>query len=344
MAGVPDRIGADAGRAVALVGLMLAAGAVVAVAAGGVRLLTLPLELPGVGRAAVRGVGVLAVAVGIVVLLRERRRISADEPGPEPTVVALRTAGTIMGVITLLALLDPPPIPRAPEAERVPTFAPRAQPDDDGPAGETRVMRGPPDGRGLTPRGGSGTRSSGDGAGPPTPMAEEAVASPGLLQRIGPWLPPLLFLAFLLLCWHLLTRKTPEQSDEDGGGWNLLAPTDAEMGLETALDEMTEDEVGGSVPRERITAAYLRLLAALADAGAGRRPHEGPHEHLRRVLAPLGVRPEPLHRLAELYVLAQFSERPVTDRHRAAAVDALEASLADLRAARARGARRRGAA
>jgi hypothetical protein len=58
---------------------------------------------------------------------------------------------------------------------------------------------------------------------------------------------------------------------------------------------------------------------------------EAPYEHLHRVLAPLGIRPGPLHRLAGLYVMAQFSERPVTEEHRAAAALSLEVSLEGLR-------------
>lgn len=340
--GIPETV--DVRRALASIGLVLGAGAMVAVAAGGARLLTLPLELGDVGTIVVRLAGVLAVVGAIVVLLRQGGRIRAEESGPEPTVVALRTAATIMGVITVLAFLDPPPVPPIPGVETTPSFAPRDTPEDDGPGGEGRTVR-PPQGRGgFTPMRGSGSRGSGEGAAPPTPTAAETAAPPGLLQRIGPWLPPLLFLAFLFLCWHLLTRTSPEAAEEEGGLWNLLAPAEARAGLETALDEVADGSMVAGRPGEQITAAYLRLLGALADAGAGRRPHEGPHEHLGRVLSPLGVRPEPLRRLAELYVLAQFSERPVTDAHRAAAVAALESSLADLRTAAAGGAPRRGAA
>lgn len=106
----------------------------------------------------------------------------------------------------------------------------------------------------------------------------------------------------------------------------------AEAGLEASLAAVTAD----SSPRDAISDAYARLLAALADAGAGRRAHEAPHEHLGRVLTPLGVRSEPLHRLAELFVLARFSQRPVTGAHRDDAVDALSQALADLRATDAR--------
>jgi hypothetical protein len=108
-----------------------------------------------------------------------------------------------------------------------------------------------------------------------------------------------------------------------------LDAADAEAGLEASLDEIAAD---GADPGRQIADAYRRLLAALAAAGAPRQPHEAPHEHLHRALGPLGVHPDPLHRLAELYVAAQFSERPMTVRHRAAAAEALEVSLAGLRA------------
>ncbi len=106
----------------------------------------------------------------------------------------------------------------------------------------------------------------------------------------------------------------------------------AEAGLEASLDAVTADRS----PRDAISDAYARLLAALADAGAGRRTQEAPHEHLDRVLTPLGVRSEPLHRLAELFVLARFSQHPVTTAHRDDASAALRQALADLRDAQPR--------
>lgn len=109
----------------------------------------------------------------------------------------------------------------------------------------------------------------------------------------------------------------------------------AQAGLEASLDAVTAD----ASPRDAISDAYARLLAALADAGAARRPHEAPHEHLDRVLTPLGVRSAPLHRLAELFVLARFSQHPVTTAHRDEASEALRAALADLREADVRRAR-----
>jgi hypothetical protein len=109
---------------------------------------------------------------------------------------------------------------------------------------------------------------------------------------------------------------------------SLIDEEDAEAALLASLAEVLRD---GGDPRKQVTAAYHRLLTALAEVGAPRQVQEAPHEHLYRTLGSLGVRPEPLHRLTGLYVIAQFSERPLSDRHRIAAVEALEVSLASLR-------------
>lgn len=113
----------------------------------------------------------------------------------------------------------------------------------------------------------------------------------------------------------------------------------ARAGLEASLDAVSGGAAADVSPRDAISDAYARLLTALADAGAARRTHEAPHEHLDRVLRPLGVRSEPLHNLADLFVLARFSQHPVTAAHRDDASGALREALADLREAEARRAR-----
>jgi hypothetical protein len=104
-------------------------------------------------------------------------------------------------------------------------------------------------------------------------------------------------------------------------------PAAAGAGLAATLEAMLLDPD----PATAIVAAYARLLDALDDAGYGRRPQEAPHEHLRRVLQPLGARPGPVHDLADLFVLARFGHAPLTDDHRSAAIDALRSAVDDLR-------------
>jgi len=101
----------------------------------------------------------------------------------------------------------------------------------------------------------------------------------------------------------------------------------AEAGFVASIEAMLD----GDDARVAIVAAYAALLEVLATAGAGRRPQEAPHEHLDRVLGPLGVRPEPLHELAERFVRARFSPHPVEEDDRRAALTLLEAARADLR-------------
>ena len=83
-------------------------------------------------------------------------------------------------------------------------------------------------------------------------------------------------------------------------------------------------------PENQITSAYHRLLAALERAGFPRLPQEAPHEHLHRVLVQLGVSPDPMRRLTELYVFAEFGRSQIGAAHREAASDALQVSLEAL--------------
>jgi hypothetical protein len=85
-------------------------------------------------------------------------------------------------------------------------------------------------------------------------------------------------------------------------------------------------------PRTAIIGAYARLLEGLAACGLARHPYEAPMEHLRRVLAELRVRPEPLRALAGLFERARFSPHPLADTDRVAALAALREAAADLTA------------
>lgn len=146
-------------------------------------------------------------------------------------------------------------------------------------------------------------------------------------------------LALLLGCFALLAFAPPvvrfaERTDV-GLVEHLPEPPTAgappTRSVEDGLSDVLRAMLADPDPRTAVIGAYARLLAALADAGAPRRPEEGPHEHLWRSLGPLGVRRGPVHRLAELFVQARFTPRPVTTEHRDAAIGALADALADLR-------------
>jgi hypothetical protein len=138
----------------------------------------------------------------------------------------------------------------------------------------------------------------------------------------------LLFVAGLLGFRMLTGRGLAE--DGDGARDPPIGAADAAAGLAASLGEVAFD---GDDPRGQITAAYRRLLSALAAAGVPREPQEAPYEYLYRVLGPLGVQAAPMHRLTGLHVAAQFGSHPMTEQDRAAAADALEEGLRGLRAA-----------
>jgi len=324
-------------RTASAVLLVIAASAAVAIGTPDVGLLRprIPLD-EGSGRA-IRTAGSLAIVLGWVALLVQRRRLQATAAqSADPAPPALRTAAILMGALALLSILSPRVVldregtPRGPTPGAATTTT-DATPTPPRPssAGDEAAVEGPP----LLPNPPPPPAEQ-----PPPPREDPAREPPtggggfdwSALRRAGRALLLILLLvgggvAAVALGSRLArVRRSPRLP---------LAPAalaEAEAGLEASLDHVARD---GSDPRRQITAAYQRLLGALSASGAPRRPQEAPHEHLARALAPLGVLPEPLHRLSALYVEAQFSERPITERHRAAAAEALEASLAGLRAA-----------
>ena len=121
---------------------------------------------------------------------------------------------------------------------------------------------------------------------------------------------------------RLLDEPEPEPEPE-------VAP--APVTMEEGLAEVLRSMLADPDPRTSVIGAYARLLTAMDEAGFGRRAEEGPHEHLWRTLGPLGVRRQPVHRLAELFIRARFTPRPVTEDDRQAAIAALADAVGDLR-------------
>ena len=100
----------------------------------------------------------------------------------------------------------------------------------------------------------------------------------------------------------------------------------AQTFADTARLLLDEDD-----PRRAVIAAYAALLDGLAAAGAPRAPYEAPEEHLHRALAVLEVPADASAAVTDLFLLARFSEHPVTDAERRRAVVALQAAEHSLR-------------
>ena len=103
-----------------------------------------------------------------------------------------------------------------------------------------------------------------------------------------------------------------------------------------AIDDSLAGLAEPADPRQAVIVAYARLLDGLGAAGAGRRASEAPFEHVARVLAQLGVRPEPLRELTRLFAEARFSIHSITEHDRAAAERALAEARTDLEGVEAR--------
>jgi Domain of unknown function (DUF4129) len=316
--------------------LVVAATAVVAIGAAGTGLLLPSARLAGGWGALVRITGAAAAVAGVVALVLQRRRLlDRDRPTHgrsnqdrryDPTVAAFATAATLMVLMAALSLLAPARVNV--QGSGGTQVASQPSPTD-GEAGR-RPRGSVPSNGGMQGLGLGLVRGSpGVGGSPVTAGAAAGdVANHGYLGRLAGFLVLVILFGATVLGILALTGRLGRRRPSPP--LVPVAAEDAEAGLEASLGEVAYD---GPDPRRQITAAYHRLLHALSEAGAPREPQEAPHEHLYRVLGPLGVRAEPMHTLTELYVIAQFTERPIHERHRIAAAGALEAGLSSLRSA-----------
>lgn len=77
-------------------------------------------------------------------------------------------------------------------------------------------------------------------------------------------------------------------------------------------------------PRNAIVDCWLRLERAVVSAGVAHHPADTSAELTMRVLTTLPVDHGAIQRLAELYREARFSEHPISEEARSAAIDALD--------------------
>jgi Domain of unknown function (DUF4129) len=106
--------------------------------------------------------------------------------------------------------------------------------------------------------------------------------------------------------------------------------------LEDVLDESIDDLRAERDPRKAVVAAYARLERTLAAYGLPRRPAEAPAEYLARMLADLEVSHRSIGRLTALFERAKFSQHDVDSAMKEEAIDALQTTREELRAARER--------
>lgn len=143
----------------------------------------------------------------------------------------------------------------------------------------------------------------------------------------------LLFAAFLALIVStllLMSYRRRIATGEEAEGAETVAedsdPIEVRDVLAGSIDAMLRDPD----PRTAIIGAYAHMLEALAERGLGRRDHEGPIEHLVRILSSAQVPARPLHQIVGLFELARFSSHALSDRHRQQALQSLRAAAAGL--------------
>ncbi|MEO6125887.1 MAG: DUF4129 domain-containing protein [Ilumatobacteraceae bacterium] len=113
-----------------------------------------------------------------------------------------------------------------------------------------------------------------------------------------------------------------------------VPPNEPEIDNEAAADSFASSAralLDTGDPRQAIIAAYAALLEGLEQAGAGRRPHEAPEEHLRRSLTQLRIPAEALSGVTRLFLVAKFSNHPLGEADRDQARAMLDVAEQHLR-------------
>jgi hypothetical protein len=103
---------------------------------------------------------------------------------------------------------------------------------------------------------------------------------------------------------------------------------------EDAPEQRALLEVGGE-PRNAIVACWHRFEQQATRGGVVRQPWQTTGEYVLGVLDLIGAEPGAVSRLADLYREARFSDHPMTDAHRQAALEALDTIHRSLGLARA---------
>jgi hypothetical protein len=167
--------------------------------------------------------------------------------------------------------------------------------------------------------------------------AEDLVrqADPPLWLKVVVWTLEVALLAALLALLvfslvqaaRLVRRRPRSQGERDVVEFTPLEEP-ARIAAAITEDAAEQDSVlRQGEPRNAIVEAWLRFEVQGAKAGAGRKPWETSSEYAIRILDLAAADAGAVYRLAVLFREARFSEHPITEEHRARALEA----LADIR-------------
>ncbi len=127
--------------------------------------------------------------------------------------------------------------------------------------------------------------------------------------------------ALVMAGWRNRPRVRWRQRSTGDGDFEVL-PDIAAAVVEQAAAQRAA--LLGGAPRNAIVRCWLRLEGDVAAAGLTRDPADTSIEFTERVLGRYAVDPEAITDLAALYREARFSDHPLEESHRLAALDALD--------------------
>ena len=256
-------------------------------------------------------------------------RAFGDPPPAVRAVLVVAATSLVMVLVAWATLIGPDEVftgpGRAPHTmtPTTQTCTPRPTPTP----GETSTPEAEPDDPASLP----------ECEGPDTTIqdAEDLVrqADPPLWVKILVWAFEFLLLAAILAlavfaavqARHLVQRRTRYGGEREAAEFATLAEP-ARLAAAITEDAAAQDQLlREGEPRNAIVAAWLRFEVQGASAGVPRQEWETSSEYAIRILDVVAADSGAVNRLAGIYREARFSEHPITEDHRAAAIEALAA-------------------
>lgn len=131
--------------------------------------------------------------------------------------------------------------------------------------------------------------------------------------------------------WQAWTRRRRRRTVREDVEFEVL---DSSVRVSVAIEEGADEQrallTTQGEPRNAIVACWHRFEQQASGAGVVRQPWQTTAEFVLEVLDLVGADRGAVARLADLYREARFSDHPITDEHRRAALDALDAVHASL--------------